>query len=327
MPQLTDAQKWKIVYLFNDLQLTQQQIAKRVNCTRQTVASVLQKYSETATVSDRQRSGRPSLMNQQSLKRLDRIINKHDSYTSTALADEMRKQSGIRISPRTIRRVRKTALARHPVREHIVKSLKPGEMTKRLNFANNNINNNFHNVFFSDEKLFVLAKTGTVHWVKKGSDPPSKEVEDMKASVLVWGAVSWSYKSTIHTCSKTVNANYYTQILTTHLLPTMPNFSRYLFQHDNASPHTAKHTMNWLAGIGVKVLDDWPPYSPELNIIEHVWSWMTAYINKERPKNRRELKRYIRAAWNEIPQSTIQAYINNLPTVMKRIIDAKGDNI
>lgn len=206
-------------------------------------------------------------------------------------------------------------------------SLKQGEMTRRLNFANNNFNNNFHNVFFSDDMLFVLAKTGTVHWVKKGAPPPSKEVDDMKASVLVWGAVSWSYKSTLHTCSKTVNAQYYTNKLTTHLLPTMPNFNRYIFQHDNASPHTAKYTKNWLVAMGVKVLEDWPPYSPELNIIEHVWSWMTAYINKERPKNRRELKRYIRAAWNEIPQNVIQAYINNLPAVMKRIIDAEGDNI
>ena len=135
--------------------------------------------------------------------------------------------------------------------------------------------------------------------------------------------MSWSNKSTIHTCSKTVNAQYYTQILSTHLLPTMPNSNRYIFQHDNAAPHTAKHTKNWLAGMGVKVLEDWPPYSPELNVIEHVWSWMTAYINKEMPKNRRELKRYIRAAWNNIPQSTIHAYINNLPAVMKRIIDAE----
>jgi hypothetical protein len=54
---------------------------------------------------------------------------------------------------------------------------------------------------------------------------------------------------------------------------------------------------------------------------------MAAYVNKERPTNKRELKRYIRAAWNQIPQKVIQAYINNIPTVIKRIIDANGESI
>jgi transposase len=114
----------------------------------------------------------------------------------------------------------------------------------------------------------------------------------------------------------------------TYFLPCLlPTGSRYLFQHDNARPHIAKHTKNWLVNFGVKVLDNWPPNSPDLNVIEHVWSWMTAYVNNKRPTNRNELKRYIRLAWQEIPQKVIQAYISNLPTVCKRIIDAQGDHI
>ena len=37
----------------------------------------------------------------------------------------------------------------------------------------------------------------------------------------------------------------------------------------NTPPHTARITKQWLAHNGIPVLD-WPPYSPDLNPIEHV---------------------------------------------------------
>jgi transposase len=154
---LLDAERWKIVYLFNDLHLSLRQIAKRIKCSYKAVQETLQRYRETGSVHERQHSGRPSLMNDQSLKRLDRIISKHTSYTSTALADEMLNNTGIRVSPRTIRRVRTTTLARHPVHEQVVKALKPGEIIRRLNFATAHANDDFHHVLFSDEKLFVCT--------------------------------------------------------------------------------------------------------------------------------------------------------------------------
>ncbi len=326
-PRLSDAQRWKIVYLFNDLHLSLHQIAKRIKCSVEGVRGVLQRHRESNTVSDHRRTGRPPIMNDQSLKRLDRIITKHTHYTSTALADEMMHTTGQRISPRTIRRARTTTLARHPVHEKVERAMTQGDMTRRLNFVTTHINNDFHHVIFSDEKQFVLNKTGTVHWIKKGEPIPTREVDQPKASVLVWGAVWYADKSSLHTTSKTINAQIYTNILATHLLPSMPSSNRYVFQHDNARPHTAKHTKDWLTQFAVNVLPDWPPYSPDLNVIEHVWSWMTAYVNNRQPTNRAQLKNAIRLAWQEIPQNVIQSYIDKLPAVCRQIQSAGGDHL
>jgi transposase len=326
-PQLSDQDRYKIVHFSIDLHLSQNQIAKKVGCVQSAVQRTLQRYRETGEVTDRRRSGRPSLLNSTSLKRLNNIIRTHPSATSTSLATAMTANTGQRISPRTIRRARTHSLGFHPVHEIITHSLTQGNIDKRLSFANTHLNSNYHHILFSDEKQFVLQNTGQVVWIKKGEAIPTREVDQMKASVMTWGCVWYGGKSTLHTTNKTINAQEYTSILSKHLLPCMPEGSRFRFQQDNASPHKAKHTTEWLAEFGVSVLPDWPPYSPELNPIEHVWSWMAAFVNGEGPTNRAQLEKAIHLAWQEIPQSTIKSYIEHLPTVCRQIIDAGGDHI
>ena len=42
------------------------------------------------------------------------------------------------------------------------------------------------------------------------------------------------------------------------------------FQHDNARPHVARVCQDFLANNNIVPLD-WPPYSPDLSPIEHLW--------------------------------------------------------
>jgi transposase len=43
-----------------------------------------------------------------------------------------------------------------------------------------------------------------------------------------------------------------------------------IFMQDGASIHTACLIKDWLKEQSIEVLD-WPPYSPDLNPIEHAW--------------------------------------------------------
>ena len=53
----------------------------------------------------------------------------------------------------------------------------------------------------------------------------------------------------------------------------------YIWMQDNASCHRSRETAANLRLRQIPTIQ-WPRYSPDLNLIEHVWSWMKNYIQR-----------------------------------------------
>ena len=102
------------------------------------------------------------------------------------------------------------------------------------------------------------------------------------------------------------------------------------FMQDNASPHKAAFTRESLRVKNIEPIN-WPPYSPDLNPIEAVWSEMKDYIENQYPeledgreRSSAELRIFILEAWDSISHKSLQHLIGSMPARCQAVIVAGG---
>ena len=106
------------------------------------------------------------------------------------------------------------------------------------------------------------------------------------------------------------------------------------FQHDNARIHTAQLIREYLDENNITYIDDWPPYSPDLDPIEHLWSELrdrlvhycddNGSINVEGQNQEDKVKRALTLAWNDIEESYIEACTTSFLARLDAIIQVDG---
>ncbi|CAH2007071.1 unnamed protein product [Acanthoscelides obtectus] len=84
---------------------------------------------------------------------------------------------------------------------------------------------------------------------------------------------------------------------------------------DNARPHVARVTIDFFQHNNVTLLP-WPPRSPDLSPIEHVWD-MTG-------RRLLNLQQELVVAWNEIPQEDIDHLIRGMPRRVGECVAHQG---
>ena len=89
----------------------------------------------------------------------------------------------------------------------------------------------------------------------------------------------------------------------------------------------SSETKRWLKKNKVHLLEDWPPKSPDMNIIENVWGYLvkTVYYEKGSYKNLDELKSAILAAWISIPQTLLDKLYASMDARLTEVMKKDGD--
>ena len=99
-----------------------------------------------------------------------------------------------------------------------------------------------------------------------------------------------------------------------------------ILQQDGAPSHTSISTSKFLKAKKIKVLQDWPAQSPDMNIIEHVWGRMKEEAWKTKPKNLDELWEACKTAFFAIPDDFINKLYESLPNRMDAVLQAHGSH-
>ncbi|GBM88616.1 hypothetical protein AVEN_174350-1 [Araneus ventricosus] len=97
------------------------------------------------------------------------------------------------------------------------------------------------------------------------------------------------------------------------------------FMDDNARPHRANIVDECLQSEDITRMD-WPAYSPDLNLIEHVWNMLGRRIAARQPPPTclPELRRALLDEWCNIPQDQIDNLILSMPRRCKACIASSG---
>ncbi|GBN13732.1 hypothetical protein AVEN_226954-1 [Araneus ventricosus] len=140
------------------------------------------------------------------------------------------------------------------------------------------------------------------------------------AAVMVWGAITCASRSTlIVVCVTLTVQRYVDDILRPHVGSFLNGLPGAIFQQDNARPHTARVTQDFLHYVQTL---PWPARSPDLSPIEHVWD----QLNRQMPllHSVHDLEVGVRDLWVHLPQDYIRRLINTMPKRVAACIAAGG---
>jgi hypothetical protein len=98
-----------------------------------------------------------------------------------------------------------------------------------------------------------------------------------------------------------------------------------IFQQDSAPCHKAKVVTKWFSDNNVSLLQNWPPNSPDLNVIENVWTIMKRRVAAHKPTSEAQLKAIIKEVWvREISPDYCKSLVRSMPDRIMSVIRNKG---
>jgi len=208
-------------------------------------------------------------------------------------------------------------------------------VAERLAFAEAHVQwgNEWNVVLFSDEKKFNLDGPDgfAYYWHDlRKEDLIFSKRQHGGGSVMIWVAVSHTFSTNVVEIPGTLTATRYRQILQTHLVPICDDIEaeydeHAVFQQDNATPHVAHATLDWLDEHGIDYLE-WPSKSPDLNPVENIFGMLArrVYLENRQFATLDELRDAIHQSWDEITQEDIAAVVDSMHHRMVAVIASHG---
>lgn len=313
-------------------------ISKELEMPLSTVKSILRNYRERGHVFNAPRSGRPRITDERTDRRIARAVEKNRFASAAGVAAAISEAVGKPVTASTVRnRLKAVGFNGRSARKKPY--LSKTHKQKRLAYAKRLLaelprEQDWKDVLFTDEASVQLnGSTGMVKvWRKpheafdeKCTVPTHKNV---RLSLMVWSSISASGVGIMHFCERTVNGDYYRNVLkkeipTTRALLGLPTPTP--FVQDGAPAHTAALTKECLREL--ELMDFLhPPQSPDLNPIESLWSIMKAELHKRPASSLSDLKDKLKQIWYSIDSEVVEKCCLSMPKRLAEVVEANGGN-
>ena len=333
--------------------MTQKSAATACGMNLRTVERWWQRHRHGCSLQDKPRSGRPSALTAVAKIVIRKSLDRR-GFSTRKLSSKL-SAKGYPVSHTTVNTYLRQKLHAKPFRRPKIPHLTPSMKEKRLLFAlvhQEWSTEDWKNVLWTDESSFQLfppsnsqcnriwsTSSENIHPVTQIKHPPK---------IMVWGMMSAMGLSELHFVEPKVmvTGEYYRDtILAGPCAKAIKRkarkgnvlkirmaifFSNMVFMQDSAPAHSAKKTQDKLKVMFSNVWDKdvWPGNSPDLNVIENLWSILKGKVaENEQCKTIEDLKKCVSQAWSEIPRSLLENLVESMPRRLQAVIDNDGGYI
>ena len=292
-----------------------------------TVYNVLHRIKAGVPMEHASGAGRPGHLNANDKRRITQLALRHPLKSAKWIRDRAVEAGTNVVSVRTIQRHLKAGGIIKMVPKDSL-PLTPQQKVQRLLFCKEHLHDDWSTTFITDESAFYFHRHKEKRWSSRGI-PRREPHPKFSRQVMIWGGISMMGPTSLAVIEGSVNQYSYQQILHEHLLPAASGYygaENWRFQQDNAPPHKAASTREWLRN-NCPVVLDWPPNSADLSPIENIWGIMKPKVEKETATNFADFSQAVVKTWNEMEPDMIRKCIDTMPLRMKLCVELNGDEI
>lgn len=309
-------------------------ISKLLKIPKSTVHNIIVKFQNTKKLENLKGRGRKSILSEREKKAIVRKVKVNPRLSAPKILSEIQNDFGKSPSLETIRNV----LHQNDFKNSFAKKkplISKKNQKKRLDFARLHASKDisfWKSILWSDESRYkVFGSDGRLRVWRKPLQSLKMQnlnptVKHGGGSCMVWGCMAFSGAGKLEFIEGIMNQIYYQDILSRNLKESVRKLRlgrRYIFQQDNDPKHKSKSTMEYFLKNKINVLD-WPPQSPDLNPIEHLWDHVEKEIRKHQITSKQDLKIRIQEAWDAIPEDVTKNLVESMPRRLLAVVAAHG---
>lgn len=135
-------------------------------------------------------------------------------------------------------------------------------------------------LIFIDEAGSKLGMSSNYARAENGERAVCKEPKNKGKNISIVGAIAITGVVAMMYCLSTMNACGFQNFIENYLVPNLEPGKIVIM--DNINFHLSKRVEDLIESAGARVVF-LPPYSPELNPIENLWSKLKSYLRKKMP--------------------------------------------
>jgi transposase len=310
-------------------------IAIQLDCHVDTVRKWVSRFEEAGYegLANRHRTGRIRLTNEDA----DDIIVAASEGAPLTSASSILRDMNVAISAKTVRRRLHEAGRHHqiPAKKEILTEI---HKFTRLEFALEYVNQPpefWDTVVFSDEKSFSSEQDAPVRlWrpphTRYEPENIAPKARSGRISLMFWGWMCAAFPGHIVRVGPRMNSMDYCNILEDEMLPTVrtifPEPHMINFVQDNSAEHTAHVVQDWFNQHPEINKIQWPPKSPDLNPIEHLWAKIVQAWEPLQQRNVAVLHQHVVEMWRRQQQTPdlCNALVASMRDRLLEVIEAQG---